>query len=406
MTLVISIDIVVLSDLSPPNATTLRNLKHKPQLRNYRVVVSRPTSSCCLTCLCPIPPPCVYRSVYHQSSISGVTATVFGATGFLGGYVSQHLGACGSRAYIPNRGCEMEARHLKPMFDLGASAHVMYSARDEKVISRMLNKSNVVINMIGKYYETKHPVPTRRADGNLSHVNSSFEEINIDIPRRLAKLAREAGVENFVHVSHIGADIDSPSRVLATKAAGEAAVREEFPGAVIVRPATMFGSEDRFLNWYAYLAARLPAVPLIGDGAALVQPIFVDDVAKGIVKLATSEASDVSGKTFELGGQSEFSRREVAEFVYEITTQTPVLLDTPPRVCEMAAWFAQTGIWGPLWTPDLVALEQVDQVFTPAPDVYNLGDLGITPTPIEKIAFSYLHRYRQGGHYAIEKGYH
>jgi len=274
------------------------------------------------------------------------------------------------------------------------------------VISRMLNKSNVVINMIGKYYETKHPVPTRRADGNLSHVNSSFEEINIDIPRRLAKLAREAGVENFVHVSHIGADIDSPSRVLATKAAGEAAVREEFPGAVIVRPATMFGSEDRFLNWYAYLAARLPAVPLIGDGAALVQPIFVDDVAKGIVKLATSEARDVSGKTFELGGQSEFSRREVAEFVYEITTQTPVLLDTPPRVCEMAAWFAQTGIWGPLWTPDLVALEQVDQVFTPAPDVYNLGDLGITPTPIEKIAFSYLHRYRQGGHYAIEKGYH
>ena len=29
------------------------------------------------------------------------------------------LGSCGSRVYIPYRGCEMEVRHLKPMFDLG-----------------------------------------------------------------------------------------------------------------------------------------------------------------------------------------------------------------------------------------------------------------------------------------------
>ena len=28
-------------------------------------------------------------------------------------------GACGSRVYAPFRGCEMEVRHLKPMFDAG-----------------------------------------------------------------------------------------------------------------------------------------------------------------------------------------------------------------------------------------------------------------------------------------------
>ena len=54
-----------------------------------------------------------------RSSNSGITATVFGGYGFVGRYFINELGACGSRVYVPFRGCEMEVRHLKPMFDLG-----------------------------------------------------------------------------------------------------------------------------------------------------------------------------------------------------------------------------------------------------------------------------------------------
>ena len=35
------------------------------------------------------------------------------------------------------------------------------------------------------------------------------------------------------------------------QARGEVAVRQEFPEATILRPATFFGHEDRFLNYYA-----------------------------------------------------------------------------------------------------------------------------------------------------------
>ena len=35
--------------------------------------------------------------------------------------------------------------------------------------------SDIVVNLIGKYYETKHVVPTRREDGSLSRVNYSYE---------------------------------------------------------------------------------------------------------------------------------------------------------------------------------------------------------------------------------------
>ena len=71
-----------------------------------------------------------------RSSNNGMTATVFGGNGFIGRYLMNelgefvvltigdelnlgHTGSCGTRVYAPYRGCEMEVRHLKPMFDLG-----------------------------------------------------------------------------------------------------------------------------------------------------------------------------------------------------------------------------------------------------------------------------------------------
>jgi hypothetical protein len=54
-----------------------------------------------------------------RSSVAGLKVALFGATGFLGRYVTNEFGQIGSVGYIANRGCEMETRHLKPMFDLG-----------------------------------------------------------------------------------------------------------------------------------------------------------------------------------------------------------------------------------------------------------------------------------------------
>ena len=70
----------------------------------------------------------------------------------------------------------------------------------------------------------------------------------MDAARNVAKLCRELGVSKLIHVSSLNSDTKSPSRVLQTKALGEKAVLEEFPDAVIVRPATMYGHEDRFWN--------------------------------------------------------------------------------------------------------------------------------------------------------------
>lgn len=115
-------------------------------------------------------------------SVGDVTATVFGATGFLGRYLVHELGVTGNRAIVPFRGCELEVRHLKTSFDLGQLGFIPFSPRDDESILECIKNSDVVINLIGKHYETQHIVPTRRADGKLSRTNYSFEDVNVTIP--------------------------------------------------------------------------------------------------------------------------------------------------------------------------------------------------------------------------------
>lgn len=72
--------------------------------------------------------------------------------------------------------------------------------------------------------------------------------MHVDGARRIAEIAQGAGVSRFVQMSHLNADVNSPSKYFRTKALGEDAVRRSFEGATIVRPASIYGHEDRFLN--------------------------------------------------------------------------------------------------------------------------------------------------------------
>jgi NADH dehydrogenase (ubiquinone) 1 alpha subcomplex subunit 9 len=120
-----------------------------------------------------------------------------------------------------------------------------FSPRDRESIYESVKKSDIVINMIGKHYETKHLVPTRRADGKLSRVNYDFEEVHATIPRTIAEVSKEAGVKAFIHVSALSADLNSQSKWSQTKAKGELAVREIYPDSVsasFLRPFSMLGA--------------------------------------------------------------------------------------------------------------------------------------------------------------------
>ena len=125
-----------------------------------------------------------------------------------------------------------------------------------------------MVNLIGILHESRR----RR-----------FDEVQGALPGRIARAAADAGIERMVQLSAIGADPGSASAYARSKAEGERRVREALPSAVIVRPSIVIGPEDSFFNRFAEMARLLPALPLIGGGKTLFQPVYVGDVAEAIV---------------------------------------------------------------------------------------------------------------------------
>src|SRR6185436_14106138 len=138
------------------------------------------------------------------------------------------------------------------------------------------------------------------------------------------EVARAAGISRLVHVSAIGADPDSPSAWGRTKAAGEAAVVETVPDAIVVRPSLQFGPEDRFFNRFAGMARVLPALPLFGGGATRLQPAFVGDVARAIADAVEGKA--IGSRIYELGGPDIKTLRQCIETVLAETDRRRLLM--------------------------------------------------------------------------------
>lgn len=115
-----------------------------------------------------------------------------------------------------------------------------FHLQDEESIKKAMKYSNVVVNLVGRDWETK---------------NFKFDKVHVDGARLIAKCAKESGVERLIHVSALNCSEHPPkvmqkggSKFLKSKFHGEQAVLEEFPDATIFRPADIYGQEDRFLR--------------------------------------------------------------------------------------------------------------------------------------------------------------
>ncbi|HEY5733053.1 MAG TPA: sugar nucleotide-binding protein, partial [Methyloceanibacter sp.] len=201
-------------------------------------------------------------------------------------------------------------------------------------------------------------------------------------------------------MSAIGADANSPSVYARTKAAGEAAVKDVFPDAVILQPSVVFGPEDEFFNRFAALARLSPALPLIGGGKTRFQPVFVGDVAKAVIAALTGKAQ--ARAMYELGGPEILSMREVMERVLTYTMRKRMLVTLPFPLAKLQGAMLQL-LPNPPLTLDQVRLLENDNVVSEAAkrDRRTLEGLGIVdPVAIEAVVPDYLEQYRPKGQFS------
>lgn len=73
---------------------------------------------------------------------------------------------------LPYRGDFYDAQRLKVCGDLGQVLFTPYDIRDEASIAKAVKHSNVVINLVGRDYETK---------------NFKYQDVHVEGPRTLAR---------------------------------------------------------------------------------------------------------------------------------------------------------------------------------------------------------------------------
>jgi NADH dehydrogenase len=100
--------------------------------------------------------------------------------------------------------------------------------------------------------------------------------------------------------------------------------------------------------------------------------------------------------TYELGGPSIYTFRELMQLVLAETHRRRLLLPIPFSVAMWKA--AVLGLLPkPLLTRDQVRLLRQDNVVSPG--AHTLADLGIMPEPVEGIVPNYLWRFRREGQF-------
>ncbi|MES2495429.1 MAG: complex I NDUFA9 subunit family protein [Pseudomonadota bacterium] len=300
--------------------------------------------------------------------------TLFGGGGFLGRYVAQELLKTGARVRIAQRD-PSQALFLKPLGGLGQTQFVPASITKPDTIALAVAGADAVVNLVGI-------------------LKGDFDTIQRKGAANVASAAKAAGVDSLVHVSAIGADPESASAYGRSKGEGEAAVREAFAGATIVRPSILFGQEDDFLNRFAAMQA-LPFVPVL-RGAVKFQPVWVADVAKAIAAAALDPAV-YGGKTYEFGGPEVVTMAELNAWLAKATGHNPTYVPVPDAIGAVLATVAGMLPGAPI-TRDQWLMLQSDNVV--APGMKGLEAFGIKPTPMEAVALSWLVSYRSHGRFA------
>jgi NADH dehydrogenase len=289
------------------------------------------------------------------------TITVFGGTGFLGRRVVRQALDHGFAVRIavrhPTRAAEVFGE--RPSLEA-----IEADAGDDRAVAEATASAWGAVNCVSLYVERR---------------GSTFHNVHVDAAARIAGAARAAGAARVVHVSGIGADGRSRSAYVRSRGEGEAAVRDAFPDAVIVRPSVMFAADDAFLAGLAGMLRVSPVFPLFGAGNTRLQPAHVGDVAEAIARILDRPRP---APLYEFAGPRVIAYKALLQEIAAHIGRRRLLVPVPFAVWQMLA--AGAGLLpNPPLTDGQVALMRRDNVAESG--LPGFAALNIAPRDIETV---------------------
>ncbi len=223
--------------------------------------------------------------------VEKVNIVVTGASGYVGSTVLRALTEAG-------HGVKGIARHA----DKSAPAGVRWALGDIRDMDLVepFRGADAVIHLIGIIRE----IPAQKV---------TFEAMHVGSTQRVLAAMNTLGIPRLIQMSALGTRPRAVSQYHRTKWEAEQLVRAtSHLKATILRPSLIFGGHAPFFDMLGSLA-KLPMVPVPGDGNTLFQPVYRGDVAALICALL--EDSGTAGKTMEIGGPDRYTLNQLFDFM-------------------------------------------------------------------------------------------
>jgi len=247
----------------------------------------------------------------------GNIIVVTGATGFIGQAFIRSVVNDDKEYLCITRRPEIADR-------LVGGANIRYvpgQLEDSASVSRYFENACACVHLAAETVSAR-PGPNRRA--------------NVEVTRNVVSLCRQHGVGRLVFTSSISATFPRLGIYGRSKLEAQNIVLESGLPCIVLQPTMVYGPGDRGVSKTVNLLKRLPVIPIVGSGRALMQPVFVDDVAYVI---RSALRSFVGKKVYYVGGPEQFTFNEYIDRLCRHIGVRKPKIHTPFRLWYYAAAF-------------------------------------------------------------------
>lgn len=283
---------------------------------------------------------------------------IAGATGFVGGHLVDNLLSQGHKLK-----CLARSEKAKESLSAKGVEVIHGDITTPDTLKGILQPEDFVIHLVGIIEEKG---------------KATFGSIHVDGTSNLVNEAKRAGVRHFFYQSALGADINSWSGYLKTKAEAEDIVKRSGLKYTIFRPSLIIGPWDGFTKKLVDMLKLSPVLPIPGEGKSKFQPIYIKDWLKCMGKVIDNPDKFIS--TYEIGGPEHLSYKEIVEKLSKSMGHDRPSFIIPMGLMKLGAAIFEKVLPSPPVTSDQLRLLEQDNI-TDLNTVEN--NFGFTPMRYE-----------------------
>ena len=168
---------------------------------------------------------------------------------------------------------------------------------DERIILSKIKNSDALIHLVGIGKQT---------------VDNDYSLINLEFTKKIIDLCKKANIKKIVYTSGLGVSKNTTLGYFISKYKAEQQIINSKLDFTIFRPSYIVGKDDLFTK-YLKLQIKRGIIQIPGSGKYTIQPIFINDVSKIILKSIQNKG--FSKRILDLvGNESVTFEKYVREF--------------------------------------------------------------------------------------------